>query len=249
MRETPGKRRRLRRKLRPQTESETALTCATRWQWPVLPGAGLREPRGVGAVTRAARAARAVRTAGAVQASRGAGCACPYPDCTAAGAHPFEPGLLAATTDARMVGWWWEQRPDAPVLLATGGRGASAVSLPAVAGARALGALDRAGVRTGPVVATPDRWAVLVRPYSLSELGEVLNAQDWVPGTLRFHGDGGYLALPPSRTGAGPVRWEREPVLPAGERGVVAAPWLPDVTAVIGELTAACAQLAARAGQ
>ncbi|WP_419996435.1 bifunctional DNA primase/polymerase [Streptomyces boninensis] len=235
MRETPGKRRRLRRKLRPQTESEMALTCATIWRWPVLPGAGLRaEPR-------SGRTGRAGR---AVQASRGAGCACPYPECAAAGAHPFEPGLLAATTDARMVGWWWEQRPDAPVLLATG-RGASAVSLPAVAGARALAALERAGVRTGPVVATPDRWAVLVRPYSLAELGEVLNAQDWVPGTLRFHGDGGYLALPPSRTGAGPVRWERTP----GGRGEVATPWLPDVTSVIGELTAACAQLAARAGQ
>ncbi|MYX43184.1 DNA primase, partial [Streptomyces sp. SID89] len=93
--------------------------------------------------------------------------------------------------------------------------------------ARALAALDRAGVRLGPVVATPTRWALLVRPYSMEQLGELLYAKDFVPGSLRFHGEGGYLALPPSETGAGPVRWERAP-LPGS-----AAPWAPDVEAVV----------------
>jgi hypothetical protein len=132
-----------------------------------------------------------------------------------------------------MIRWWWTNRPTAPVVLATGGRAPCAVSLPALAGARALAQLDAMGVRLGPIVATPTRWSFLVAPYSLAELGELLYAQDWVPSSLRFHGEGGYLVLPPSGTGAGPVRWERAP-LPGSAR-----PWLPDVQAVIDALVEA----------
>ncbi|MBA2945453.1 bifunctional DNA primase/polymerase [Streptomyces himalayensis] len=204
MREIPGRRRRIlsrRNNGRPELIS-AALNFATAWQWPVLPGVGLR--------------------------TRGADlCACPDPECTVPGAHPFDPVLLAATTDEPMVRWWWTNRPEAPIVLATGGRAPCAVSLPALAGARALAALDRRDVRLGPVVANPDRWFLLVAPYSLEQLGELLYAKDHVPGSLRFHGDGGYLALPPSVTGQGQVRWERAP-LPGS-----AAPWLPDVEAVV----------------
>ncbi|MEU6392514.1 bifunctional DNA primase/polymerase [Streptomyces sp. NPDC046939] len=214
MREIPGRRRRIlsRRDSGKSDLTSAALTYATAWRWPVLPGIAL------------AAAGR----------RDGVRCACPDPDCTVPGAHPFDPGLLAATTDERMVRWWWANRPDAPVILATGassgaseGRAPCAVSLPAVAGARALAALDRADVRLGPVIATPERIAILVAPYSLAQLGELLYAQDFVPGSLRFHGEGGYLALPPSGTGAGQVRWERAP-LPGS-----AAPWTPDVEAVV----------------
>lgn len=244
MREIPGRRRRIlsRRDSGKSDLTSAALTFATEWRWPVLPGIAL------------AAAGR----------RDGVRCACPDPECTVPGAHPFDPGLLAATTDERMVRWWWANRPEAPVILATGassgvgvstgagvpsGKGASsgkgvssgtgassgtaggrapcAVSLPAVAGARALAALDRADVRLGPVIATPERIAILVAPYSLEQLGELLYAQDFVPGSLRFHGEGGYLALPPSVTGAGQVRWERAP-LPGS-----AAPWTPDVEAVV----------------
>ncbi|MFC8874082.1 bifunctional DNA primase/polymerase [Streptomyces ardesiacus] len=204
MREILGRRRRL---LSPHDDGRpeligAALTYATQWQWPVLPGAAA-DPR-----------AR----------SR---CACPDPECTVPGAHPFDPGLLAATTDGRMVRWWWANRPAAPIVLATGGAAPCAVSLPALPAARALAALDRAGMRLGPVVASPHRWALLVRPYSMEQLGELLYAKDFVPGSLRFHGEGGYLALPPSETGAGAVRWERAP------RPGSAAPWVPDVEAVV----------------
>jgi hypothetical protein len=143
------------------------------------------------------------------------------------GAHPFAPALLAATTDERMVRWWWTHRPAAPIVLATGGKAPCAVSLPAPAAARALATLDRAGMRLGPVVAAPHRWAILVAPYSFEQLGELLYAQDHVPGSLRFHGEGGFLALPPSETGHGTVHWERAP-LPGS-----AAPWVPDVEAVV----------------
>ncbi|MFE7230214.1 bifunctional DNA primase/polymerase [Streptomyces sp. NPDC002405] len=204
MREIPGRRRRL-----PSQHSDggpepisAALTFATRWQWPVLPGVA-PDPR------------------------RSGRCGCPDPECTVPGAHPFEPGLLAATTDARMVRWWWTNRPTAPIVLATGGKAPCAVSLPALPAARALTALDRVGMRLGPVVASPTRWAILVKPYSMEQLGELLYAKDFVPGSLRFHGEGGYLALPPSETGAGPIRWERAP-LPGS-----ASPWVPDVEAVV----------------
>ncbi|MGW2209564.1 bifunctional DNA primase/polymerase [Streptomyces sp. NPDC001781] len=181
---------------------DAASTFAATWRWPVLPGTAA-DPQGP------------------------AGCSCPDPACTVPGAHPGDPDLLAATTDARMVRWWWTSRPDAPIVLATGGRAPCAVSLPAGAGARALALLDRRGMRLGPVVAAPHRWAILVKPYSMEQLGELLYAKDFVPGSLRFHGEGGYLALPPSVTGQGEVRWERAP-LPGS-----ASPWLPDVEAVV----------------
>ncbi|MEV0747194.1 bifunctional DNA primase/polymerase [Streptomyces sp. NPDC050273] len=230
MREILGRRRRLRLGRGGGTARlDAALTCATAWQWPVLPGVGLQAAGGRGE----------------------RGCACPDPECAVPGAHPFDPGLLAATTDDRMVRWWWSNRPTAPLLLATGGRAPCALSLPAVAGARALAELDRMGMRLGPVVATPTRWSLLVAPYTLERLGELLHAQDWVPSSLRFHGEGGYLVLPPSETGAGQVRWERAPErasrpdagggapVRAASSRAVASPWLPDVGALLDALVEA----------
>ncbi|MGW1465278.1 bifunctional DNA primase/polymerase [Streptomyces sp. NPDC002308] len=208
MREIPGRRRgNLFRRGDGTARLDAALTCAIGWQWPVLPGVGLSAAR--------------------------SGCACPDPECVVPGAHPFDPGLLAATTDARMVRWWWTGRPAAPVLLATGGRAPCAVSLPAASGAQALAVLDARGLRLGPVIATPTRWALLVRPYTLERLGELLHAQEWVPSSLRFHGEGGYLVVPPAGKGDGPVRWERAPLTKR------AAPWLPDVGTVLDALVEA----------
>ncbi|MBD0710314.1 MULTISPECIES: bifunctional DNA primase/polymerase [unclassified Streptomyces] len=216
MREILGMRRRLRFRRKARTARlEAAVSFAVAWGWPVLPGASPRVPRG------------------AVPVPSGAACSCPDPDCVVPGAHPYDPELLAATTDERMIRWWWTRRPDAPVLLATGGGAPCAVSLPAVAGARALVALDAMGIRLGPVVATSTRWSILVAPYDLERLGELLYAKDSVPSSLRFHGEGGYLVLPPSVTGTGQVRWERAPL--AGS----ARPWLPDVEAVVDALVEA----------
>ncbi|MFG2625271.1 bifunctional DNA primase/polymerase [Streptomyces sp. NPDC048473] len=227
MREILGRRRRLRlrRRVRP-AQLDAVLTCATAWQWPVLPGVGLGAAGGRG--------------------DRDRGCACPDPECVVPGAHPFDPGLLAATTDERMVRWWWANRPTAPIVLATGGSAPCALSLPAVAAARALAELDRMGTRLGPVVATPTRWSLLVAPYTLERLGELLHAKDRVPSSLRFHGEGGYLVLPPSEVGTGQVRWERAPSPGSrlrSDRGEPlpgsASPWLPDVGAVLDALVEA----------
>ncbi|HZG04647.1 MAG TPA: bifunctional DNA primase/polymerase [Streptomyces sp.] len=221
MREILGRRRMTRWALR-----NAALVCATRWGWPVLPGVAPRESKRLTARLTARQSGQ----------PRGR-CSCPRPDCAVPGAHPFDPGLLAATTDARMVRWWWTNRPHAPVLLATGGRAPCALSLPAAAGARALEEFDRLGLRTGPVIATPTRFALLVAPYDLEELGELLYAQDWVPSSLRFHGEGGYVPLPPSRTGAGQVRWEREPAELGG------TPWLPRMEPLVDVLVRASAEV------
>ena len=192
-------------------------TCVEQWHWPVLPGAPARAGGGP---------------------AGGAGCGCPRPDCPTPGAHPFDPPLLAATTDLRMVRWWWRRRPDAPVVVATGGR-VSAVSLPLEAGRRALAYFDTLGVRTGPVLATPSRCVLLVEPYTMQELAELLVAQEWVPTSLRFHGSDGYVLLPPSRTGAGAVRWIREPGAGAAVPGE--GPWLPTVNVLLEALVAASA--------
>ncbi|MFF9339270.1 MULTISPECIES: bifunctional DNA primase/polymerase [unclassified Streptomyces] len=258
MREILGRRRRLRFRRKARTaRQEAAVAFAVGWDWPVLPGVGLAEAAGTAETSgrgglRSGTGAGGAERSGAGRARKpGAGgaaggpgggtrtggdgpvCACPDAGCVVPGAHPFDPGLLAATTDERMIRWWWTRRPDAPVLLATGGRAPCAVSLPALAGARALRDLDAMGMRLGPVVATPTRWSILVAPYGLERLGELLYAKDSVPSSLRFHGEGGYLLLPPSTAGTGQVRWERAPL--AGS----ARPWLPDVEAVVDALVAA----------
>ncbi|MFF2042976.1 bifunctional DNA primase/polymerase [Kitasatospora sp. NPDC058170] len=187
-----------------------ALAAAVDHRWPVVPGALLRAD----------------------------GCSCGDPDCPVPGAHPHDPPLLAATTDARMVRWWWErQSPDAPVLAATGGA-VSAVSLPAAAGARAIAYLGALRLPLGPVLAMPGRYALLVAPYSLDALGEMLAQQPWVPGSLRYHGQGGFLPLPPGGGSGARVRWVLPP-RPAADGGV----WLPQVGPLLGELVEATVQL------
>ncbi|MFD0277217.1 bifunctional DNA primase/polymerase [Kitasatospora sp. NPDC127111] len=187
-----------------------ALAAAVDHRWPVVPGTLLL----------------------------GGGCSCGDPDCPIPGAHPHDPPLLAATTDARMVRWWWErQSPDAPVLAATG-RTVSAVSLPAAAGARALAYLGALRLPLGPVLALPGRYAILVAPYSLEALGDMLAQLPWVPGSLRYHGAGGFLSLPPGGGTGGRVRWVLAP-RPAADGGV----WLPQVGPLLGELVEATVRL------
>jgi len=185
-----------------------AMDAAVGRGWPVVPGA--RPVRG----------------------STGP-CSCAEQSCPVPGAHPLDPPLEAATTEPRMVRWWWERRaPGAPVLVATG-RTVCAVSLPRPAGPWLLRHLDETGVPYGPVLANQGRFVLLTAPYTLEELGGLLAERPWVPGSLRYHGPGGYVVLPPSRTGAGPVHWVRRPL--PGE------PWLPQVGSLLGGLITASA--------
>ncbi|MYS22565.1 Bifunctional DNA primase/polymerase, N-terminal [Streptomyces sp. DvalAA-14] len=217
MREILGRRRKVSLQRKGRTALLNAvLTYAEQWKWRVVPGVGY-DRRGTW------------RAAGEQT------CACPRPNCPVPGAHPLDPGLLAATHDPRMVRWWWNSRPEAPVILATGEQ-VSAASLPARAGELAVTAMEKLGVRLGPVIATPTRYVFLVAPYSLAELGELLDSQDWVPTSLRYHGDGGYVPLPAAGgSGAGQPRWVREPVAGAGE----GSPWLPGIGTLVDALVRA----------
>lgn len=226
MREILGRRRKIsgRRKARTAVR-DAALAYAGQWNWRVVPGIGFdsrrigRRPLSVrGGLS--ALSGQSARQPGGPAREQTPACACPRPNCPVPGAHPLDPGLLAATRDPRMVGWWWSRTPDAPIVLATGD-GVSAASLPAVAGERALSVIEHLGIRLGPVIATPTRYVFLVAPYSLDELGELLDSQEWVPTSLRYHGDGGYVPLPPSgpagcaedAPGApGEPYWVREPM-------------------------------------
>ncbi|BBA98625.1 hypothetical protein RVR_4880 [Actinacidiphila reveromycinica] len=257
MREILGRRRKISLRRKERTAFlDAALTYAERWQWRVVPGAGFEGRDGQDARGRGGRG-REGRDGRGGQDTRRSACACGRPKCPVPGVHPVEPGLLAATRDPRMVRWWWTRRPDAPVVLATGDR-VSAASLPAVAGARALEAMDALGCRLGPVVATPTRYVFLVAPYSLAELGELLDSQDWVPTSLRYHGEGGYVGLPPAGGLPGPLKWVRQPVeavvptvpVEAVRTGRVAdavratrtaerTPWLPRIDALVDALVLA----------
>ncbi|WP_371480537.1 bifunctional DNA primase/polymerase [Kitasatospora sp. NBC_00315] len=187
---------------------EAALAAAVEYGWPVVPGARATGDR----------------------------CSCRNTECPVPGAHPDDPELLAATTEPRMVRWWWERRsPDAPVLLATG-RAVSGVSLPAVAAARALAYFAALRMPLGPVLTSPGRYTLLVAPYSMDALAELLAQQPWVPGSMRYHGPGGYLVLPPG-SGQGRVRW----VLPP-RRAEGGGVWLPEVGPLLEELVTATAK-------
>jgi hypothetical protein len=110
-----------------------------------------------------------------------------------------------------MIRSWWTRRPDAPVLIATGG-GCCALAVSASAGRRALRLLSLVEAPSGPVCASADQFFFLVAPYQYEELGDLLYRHDCGPGDIRCHGPGGYLLAPPSRTPDGPIYWARRPV-------------------------------------
>src|SRR5712675_995938 len=81
----------------------------------------------------------------------GRACSCDRVGCPAPGAHPVSPTWqMQATVDAAIIGQWWETRPEANVILATG-RVFDVLDVPAVAGATALARMAAACVETGPV--------------------------------------------------------------------------------------------------
>jgi hypothetical protein len=152
----------------------------------------------------------------------GRACSCDRVGCPAPGAHPVSPTWqMQATTDKSTVGYWWETRPEANVILVTG-RVFDVLDVPAVAGARALNKLVARGVDVGPVaVAGSDRMFFFV-----TTRGAPADEDEWwscgldsSPDTynqsesLRWHCRESYVLAPPSRSGTGQdVRWVREPV-------------------------------------
>src|SRR5215469_11751518 len=78
-------------------------------------------------------------------------CSCDRIGCPAPGAHPLSPAWkLQATTDQRVVGLWWGERPQANVLLVTG-RTFDVLDVPAAAGLLAIRRLEASRTSLGPV--------------------------------------------------------------------------------------------------
>jgi hypothetical protein len=161
----------------------------------------------------------------------GRACSCDRVGCPAPGAHPVSPTWqMQATVDSAVIGEWWETRPEANVILATG-RVFDVLDVPAVAGATALAMMTAAGVETGPVaVQGTDRMH-----FYVTTRGMPVDEDEWwscgldtspdpasEAGSVRWHCRDSYVLAPPSRYGSGQdVRWVREPAarpLPDGLR-------------------------------
>jgi Bifunctional DNA primase/polymerase, N-terminal len=161
----------------------------------------------------------------------GRACSCDRVGCPAPGAHPVSPTWqMQATVDSAVIGQWWEARPEANVILATG-RVFDVLDVPAVAGASALARMAVAGAETGPVAVNGTE---RMHFYVLTRGAPVDEDEWWSCGldaepdlsaeteALRWHCRDSYVLAPPSRCGTGQdVRWVREPAghpLPDGLR-------------------------------
>ncbi len=170
---------------------------------------------------------------------------------------------MQATVDSAVIGQWWETRPEANVILATG-RVFDVLDVPAVAGATALARMADAGVETGPVaVQGTERMLFFVMTRGAPDDED----EWWSCGldaspdpsmqneVVRWHCRDSYVLAPPSRYGTGQdVRWVREPAglsTPGGAtsrttRGVsdgiasVSATQLPDGLRLLEYLVDAC---------
>ena len=173
----------------------------------------------------------------------GRACSCNRVGCPAPGAHPVSPTWqMQATVDAAVIAEWWEARPEANVILATG-RVFDVIDVPAVAGATALARMAADGVETGPVaVQGTERmlFFVLTRGAPDDEAEWWSCGLDASPDlsmrteALRWHCRDSYVLAPPSRYGSGQdVRWVRPPAGLPSARGPVsrASRGAPDGTA------------------
>jgi hypothetical protein len=146
---------------------------------------------------------------------------------------------MQSTADSAVIGQWWEARPEANVILATG-RVFDVLDVPAVIGATALARMAEAGVETGPVAAD----GAERMHFYVSTRGAPDHEDEWwscgldaspdltgAAAVLRWHCRDSYVLAAPSRHGTGQdVRWIR---VPAGRS-------LPDGLRLLEYLVDAC---------
>lgn len=170
-------------------------------------------------------------------------CSCGDTACAAPGAHPADRHWASeASGSATAVHRLWATQPHASVLLPTG-RTFDAVDVPETAGCLALARMTRMDLTLGPVTSSPDgRMLFFVLPGGAAKVPDLVRKLGWAPGALDLtaHGEGGWLAAPPSRVGGrGSVQWACRPT--AANR------WLPDADELLPPLAYACGREAAAA--
>jgi hypothetical protein len=153
-------------------------------------------------------------------ADAGRACSCDRLGCPEPGAHPLSPAWkLQATADPALLTRWWEQNPEANVILPTG-RVFDVFDVPEAAGAAALAAMDAARFPTGPVAADGERALFYVATRGAPEdedewwschLDYAPETIETTPG-LRWHCRDSYVLAPPSTLATGSVvTWLRPP--------------------------------------
>lgn len=151
-------------------------------------------------------------------------CPCGAARCGAPGLHPV-PGRESSADGG-----------EASVLFPTG-RAFDVLDVPEQAGLQALVRLERMGTQVGPVLASPTgRLQFLVAAGTARRLPDLLYRMGWDDAALDLtcHGEGGYVAAPPSVLGdLGPVRWLRRPT-----RDNAGCP--PEARLLLGTLAYAC---------
>ncbi|WP_030456146.1 bifunctional DNA primase/polymerase [Herbidospora cretacea] len=143
-------------------------------------------------------------------------CSCDRVGCPDPGAHPLSPAWrMQATTDTAQLTRWWEQEPEANVILPTG-RVFDVFDVPADLGMSALTAMES----PGPVAASGDRvlFFVATRGNPEDEDEWWTSSIDHAPETiesnpgLRWHCRDSYVLAPPSSlVGGRTVRWLKPP--------------------------------------
>ena len=180
---------------------------------------GHRRPQKITAVLEYAQLGWAACPGAHPRGEGGRACSCDRIGCPDPGAHPLSPAWrLQATTDPALLTRWWQQNPDANIILPTG-RVFDVFDVPASMGLPALAAMDAAHVH-GPVAENGDRVLFFVATRGAPEDDDEwwschLDADpetiESTPG-LRWHCRDSYVLAPPStRVDGDQVRWIRPP--------------------------------------
>lgn len=163
----------------------------------------------------------------------GAGrCSCGEQACPCPGAHPLAASWrLEASTNVGILRELWADRPQAGIVAPTGCR-FDALDLPVTPGYEALGRLEEAGRRLGPVSVTADDRMLILVAVGARLGGDAVAGEPWRYGAydVHCHSEGSYVGLPPT-SGA---RWLYPPV---AERGRLL---LPHPDEVLGAVLDAC---------
>jgi hypothetical protein len=121
--------------------------------------------------------------------------------------------------DPAVLTRWWNERPQANIILPTG-RVFDVFDIPAAAGAMALDRIRRTGVPVGPVAASGDERHL----FFVATRGAPQDEDEWwschldcspenvaeTPG-MRWHCRDSYVVAPPSVLPQGEVTWIRPP--------------------------------------